>query len=101
MKSSTDRSEINLALAELRSRRLAGAADDGCDIFAKFSQIDQMLADMDWAFADIERRLTVLEKSGSVLAHQPQQRALTSWNATGLAAALAGMRPAELAKLRQ
>jgi hypothetical protein len=92
---------INSALTELRSRRLANAGDDWCDIFAKFSQTDQMLSDMDWAFADIDRRLTVLEKSGSALAHRPPQRVLTSWSPEGLAAALADMSPAELAKLRQ
>ena len=56
---------------------------------------------IDRSIADVQRRLDVIEKSRSALAHQPRQRALTSWSATGLAVALAQMSPAELEKLRQ
>jgi hypothetical protein len=88
--------EIDELLAEL-PRRLADK-DYRPDLVKKF---DRIFADMDRIFADIQRRLDVIEKSRSVLAHQPPRPALTSWSATGLAAALAKMSPAELEKLRQ
>jgi hypothetical protein len=67
----------------------------------QFDQIAKQFDQIDRSIADVQRRLDVIEKSRSALAHRPRQRALTSWSATGLAAALAEMSPAELEKLRQ
>ena len=112
MTNSKDTPAINSALAELRSRRLAkenaacterantlakllaGAADDRCDLLAKFAQIDRM-------FADIGHRLDVIEKSRSALAVQPPRRELSSWSPERLAGTLRDMSPAEIAKLLQ
>jgi hypothetical protein len=76
------------------TKLLAGATDDRCDLLAKFAQIDQ-------TFADIGRRLTVLEKSRSALAVQPPRRELGSWSSERLAGALRDMPPAEIAKFLQ
>ena len=88
--------EIDELLAEL-PRSLADK-DYRPDLGKKF---DRIFADMDRIFADIQRKLDVIEKSCSALAHQPPRPALTSWSATGLAAVLADLSPAERAKLLQ
>lgn len=87
---SAARAERTNTLAKL----LAGAADDRCDLLAKFAQIDRM-------FADIAHRLDVIEKSRSALAVQLPRRELTSWSPERLAGALRDMSPAEIAKLLQ
>jgi hypothetical protein len=87
---SAARAERTNTLAKL----LAGAADNRCDLLAKFARIDQM-------FADVGHRLTVLEKSRSALAARPPRRELTSWSPERLAGALRDMSPAELVKLLQ
>jgi hypothetical protein len=112
-------SDTDSALAWLRSRRLAKeaaareervnalakyrekAGADRRELLAKFDQFDRAIAEIRRRLTVAEKSLTVAEKSRSVLAHQPPRPALTSWSPEGLAAALAGMSPAELEKLRQ
>lgn len=104
--------EIDHALAELRSRRLAKesairteqanalakyrarAAADRRDLLAKFDRMDRTVA-------DVQHRITVLEKQASPDALQRTPPALASWSAERLAATIAAMPADELAKLRQ